>query len=139
MADLSIALWVLRTTTGVSFFFGNPELELTGNCRIASRGRQRPDIFRDRASGPRANSPRPSELDGILGYANGLGSVEAIATHFASGRPTLGVVNKPMQLGSVVRSSTTAKPAERRLISLAPCSNFGSSHLNTRRRAATLG
>ena len=49
-----------------------------------------------------------------------MGSVEAIATHFASGRSMLGAVNKPTQLDSVVPSSTTARPVERRLISLAP-------------------
>ena len=55
----------------------------------------------------------------LVGYASGLGFVEAIATCFAAGRSTLGAVNKPRQLGSVVRSSTTARPPERHLILLA--------------------
>src|SRR5262245_17976495 len=55
----------------------------------------------------------------LVGYASGLEAVEAIATCFASGRSTLGAVNKPTQLGFVVRSSTTARPAERHLILLA--------------------
>src|SRR5262245_11669390 len=58
----------------------------------------------------------------LVGYASGLEgleAVEAIATCFVSRRSTLGAVNKPTQLDSVVSSSTTARPAERRLISLA--------------------
>ena len=107
---------MVRTTPLVSFLSKIAARELSDRVYGEAEARylSRSGLW---AEGPiplgRANWMR------LVGYASGLGSVEAIATCFASGRSTLGAVNKPRQLGSVVPSSTTARPAERHLILLA--------------------
>src|SRR5262249_17164746 len=120
MADLRVALRMLRTMPVSASFSAIQSLK---DVQLSDRVYGEAEARYLSRSGLWAEGPIPLDRANwmrLVGYASGFGSVESIATCFAAGRSTLGAVNKPRQLGSVVRSSTTARPAERHLILLAP-------------------